>query len=221
MATPSNTSNKSKVVFMFLAVITTAAFVWAFYAYYQAQKEITFLTSPTAQQEFIKQEMASLVAKVKNHIVVPTDEEPLIATVLDVEKLKAEQPFYAGAKNGDKLIIYSDKAILYDAVNDVLVNVGPVTIEGDLIKKILTVDIRNGSQTAGAAKTFATSLEQKGYKTGVVGNAANTNYKGVTLVNLKGKDLSALEAEYGVTAVTALPDGELTSSADAVIIIGN
>ncbi|MFA5947927.1 MAG: LytR C-terminal domain-containing protein [Candidatus Gracilibacteria bacterium] len=217
----SNQNNKSKIVFIVLAIIATVALVAVFYAYYQAQKEIEFLTSPTAQEEYAKQETADLIAKVKKHIVLPIDEEPLVANVLDAEKLKIEQPFYTDAKNGDKLVIYSTKAILYDAVNDILVNVGPVTIDGDLIKKIVTIDVRNGSQITGTAKTFATSLEEKGYKIGTVGNAANTNYKGTTLVNLKGKDLSALEKELGVTAIIDLPNGELISSADAVVIIGN
>ena len=52
-----------------------------------------------------------------------------MATVSDLEKLK-DQPFFAKAKIGDKVLIYTDakKAILYDPVNDKIVEVAPINI---------------------------------------------------------------------------------------------
>ena len=54
-----------------------------------------------------------------------------------------------------------------------------------------------------------------------VANASNNDYQGDILVNLIGKDVSGLEQELGITAVTFLPEGEATSQADIVIIIDN
>ncbi len=55
-----------------------------------------------------------LVEEIGSHILLP-DEVPTIATVSDVSLL-ADQPFFAHAKNGDKVLLFrvSNKAVLYD-----------------------------------------------------------------------------------------------------------
>ena len=56
------------------------------------------------------------------------DEEPLVASIVDVKTLKKTQNFYNDARDGDTLIIYlkARKAIIYDGVNNKIVNVGPL-----------------------------------------------------------------------------------------------
>jgi len=80
-------------------------------------------------QKIAQQEVQELVSKVSKLIVLPEGETPTIATVSDPEKLK-EQPFFANAKKGDKVLIYTNakKAILYDPVNNKIVEVAPVNI---------------------------------------------------------------------------------------------
>jgi len=82
-------------------------------------------------QKIAQQEVQELVSKVSKLIVLPEGETPTIATVSDPEKLK-EQPFFANAKKGDKVLIYTNakKAILYDPVNNKIVEVAPVNIGG-------------------------------------------------------------------------------------------
>jgi hypothetical protein len=60
-------------------------------------------------------------------MVLPADETPTIATVSDPEKLK-DQPFFANAKKGDKVLIFSNsaKAILYSPTEDKIVEVAPI-----------------------------------------------------------------------------------------------
>ena len=72
---------------------------------------------------------AALIAKLGRLIVLPTDEQPTIATVTDLAKL-AGQPFFAQAKLGDKVFIYSNakKAILYDEAANKIVEVAPINI---------------------------------------------------------------------------------------------
>jgi hypothetical protein len=72
----------------------------------------------------------SLVKKVGRLIALPTDEQPTVATVQDKEKLK-DQPFFNGAENDDKLLIYTkaQKAIIYRESTNSLINVGPVTLD--------------------------------------------------------------------------------------------
>lgn len=56
------------------------------------------------------------------------DEEPTVATVSDVEKLK-DQDFFSRAQNGDKVIIFpkAQKAILYRPATDKIIEVALYT----------------------------------------------------------------------------------------------
>jgi len=97
--------------------------------YYYYRQATDLKKNPQKQQAVLQEEAKSLVADVSRLIVLPQDEEPTIATVSDPEKLK-DQPFFANAKAGDKVLIYSKakKAILYDPQNDKIVEVAPLNI---------------------------------------------------------------------------------------------
>ncbi len=69
-----------------------------------------------------------ILAKVRRHLDIPTDPAPTVATITDVEKLKASNEFYKPAKNGDHLIITEKRAILYDSDRDMILDVVPVRI---------------------------------------------------------------------------------------------
>ncbi|MDO8560360.1 MAG: hypothetical protein Q7S23_05015 [bacterium] len=75
-----------------------------------------------------REETVSLLQRVGKLIVLPEGEEPTVATVNDPERLKV-QPFFAKAKQGDKVLIYTNakKAILYDPVANIIVEVAPVS----------------------------------------------------------------------------------------------
>lgn len=74
-------------------------------------------------------EVNKLVAQVGKLIVLPEGETPTLATVADPEKLK-DQPFFAKAKTGDKVLIYTNakKAILYNPGSNKIVEVAPINI---------------------------------------------------------------------------------------------
>lgn len=73
-------------------------------------------------------EAEDIVQRVGRHYVLPDDEEPTIATIEDKTKVKTE--FFRAAKNGDKLLVYSNakKAIIYRPTLDRIIEVGPVSI---------------------------------------------------------------------------------------------
>lgn len=112
-----------KSVFAVLIVIMVIFAGAAAYFYWQFT-ELKANSQKTAQEEG-----QMLVAAVSRLIVLPEGETPTIATVSDPERLK-DQPFFAKAKVGDKVLIYpnSQKAILYDPVRDIIVEVAPVNI---------------------------------------------------------------------------------------------
>lgn len=74
-------------------------------------------------------DLQKTIAKVSRLIVLPADEQPTLATVSDIEKLK-DQPFFTNAKNGDKVLIYprSLKAILYSPSQDKIIEVSSVNV---------------------------------------------------------------------------------------------
>jgi hypothetical protein len=76
----------------------------------------------------VKEQNRQLVDKVGQLIVLPTDEQPTIATVSDLDKLKG-QPFFAHAELGDKVFIYSGakKAILYRPSTNKIIELAPLT----------------------------------------------------------------------------------------------
>jgi len=103
-----------------LGILLIVAVSAAAYFYFQLQQD----PQKTAQQE-----IEELVNRVGKLIVLPEGEEPTVATVSDVESLQ-EQPFFAQAKNGDKVLIYTNarKAILYDPLSNKIVDVAPLNI---------------------------------------------------------------------------------------------
>lgn len=71
----------------------------------------------------------ALIEKVKKVILVP-DENPTIATIANLDEVKKQNAtFYADAKEGDTVIIFSTKALIYRESEDKIINVAPVTKE--------------------------------------------------------------------------------------------
>lgn len=71
----------------------------------------------------------AIIDKVREHIEIPSDVEPTVATIVDVEALRKGNEFYKNAKNGDHLIVTPTRAILYDPVKDIVLDVVPVQLE--------------------------------------------------------------------------------------------
>lgn len=94
------------------------------FAFYRQLQEVKQNPQKMAQEE-----VRALVARVGQLLVLPEGEEPTVATVQDAERLK-DQPFFAKAKKGDKVLIYTNakRAILYDPVANKIVEVAPVAI---------------------------------------------------------------------------------------------
>ena len=71
----------------------------------------------------------AIIEKVRKHMNIPTDVEPTVATIVDVDALKSRNEFYANAKNGDHLIVTPTRAILYDPDTDMILDVVPVQLQ--------------------------------------------------------------------------------------------
>lgn len=122
---PAQPRHKRTVLLVILLVsILVIAVSTAGYFYFKTRK----LETTTASQADSKK----LLEKVSELIILPKDEQPTIATVTDIEKLK-DQAFFANAEVGDRVIIYTNakKAILYRPSENKIVEVAPLNIGAD------------------------------------------------------------------------------------------
>lgn len=121
--TPKTTVKKVGGVnkFFVALVLVFAGATAYFYTQYSNLKQ-----NPAAEAQ---EEVAKLVAQISKLMVLPEGEDPTVATVTDVEKL-VDQPFFAKAENGFKVLIYTGakKAILFDPSSGKIIEVAPINI---------------------------------------------------------------------------------------------
>ena len=91
------------------------------FLYYKLQK------IDTTGETNSKQEIKSLVDKVSRLYLIPSNEEPTIATVSDPQILK-DQSFFTLAEKGDKVLIFTraSKAVLYRPSIDKIIEIAPI-----------------------------------------------------------------------------------------------
>lgn len=114
----------------FLLAVTVGSLLSTAYSYnlYQTtNKELVELKKNP--QLAAQQEAKDLVSKVGALVQLPKEEQPTIATVTDVSKLK-EQAFFKNAQNGDKVLLYAKalKAYLYSVSMNKILEVAPITV---------------------------------------------------------------------------------------------
>jgi hypothetical protein len=66
-----------------------------------------------------------IITQVSKHIVLP-DETPKVVKVTDVDTLKKSEPFFQSAQDGDDVLVYSNKVILYSPKLDRIVEVAQI-----------------------------------------------------------------------------------------------
>lgn len=233
MALPKVQFGKKTWLILIIVVVLIGVASWSSYSYWQAKKQISKLSTVEGQQQLAEQEVNTILAQIKKRMILPDDETPTVATVNDVETLKKDQPFFEKAQNGDKVIIYvkAKKAIVYRPQEDLIVNVGFLAVDSTAKntdkneETSLTVEIRNGTQTAGLGQKIATTLGDS-YQVQTVGDAVKKDYQETVVVNLSANSgssniLSALAKELKAEVTTSLPDGEKQSQANVVVFIGS
>ena len=111
-----------KIIGIVIAVIIVIGI-----AVYVSKNKSVVEGDPNTEQA--QAEMQALVAEIGKLIELPKGENPTVATITDPEKLK-DQPFFANAKNGDKVLIYPNarKAFLYDPSTKKLIEVAPLIL---------------------------------------------------------------------------------------------
>lgn len=234
-----------KVIGGILLVVVVAVGGW--FAWHSGSS--SGLANITVGAKLTDQQVSQIVANVGHFMTVP-DETPSVSVISDAASLAAQQDFYRGAKDGDVLVVYSSRAIIYDPKADKLVNVGPIVqntaspaplasgsaafTPGPVTSlspsatpgtpEKVTVDVRNGTSTAGLAGATASTLKKNSWVTiGTLGDAQGS-YSKTVLVDLthgkKPNAVATLASQLGVTSVIDIPAGEQASTADILVIVG-
>jgi hypothetical protein len=176
-------------------------------------------------------EINRLLEDVRAHIVINTAEDPTVATVEQAETLRRQNPlFYKDVEAGDKLIVWSDRAVLYSPQRDVVLAalVAPDTrgVNGAeaAVSSLqgMTVEIRNGSGVPGATKWLVDRLQESGYAAVATKNAEKV-YETTLVVPGSEKSRTAdLESFLPLSggAIGDLPAGEKSPTTDLLIILG-
>lgn len=112
---------KVKVVFGSLALVIVLLAGGAGYFYYKSLH--------ATSDEKAKKVLSDSVEAIGKLIMLPSDEQPTLATVSDPTKLQA-QPFFAHAEVGDVVLVYAKakKAILYSPKYNKIIEVAPVNL---------------------------------------------------------------------------------------------
>src|SRR3989338_10704341 len=209
-----------------LVLITLAALSSAGYFYYQYsqnQQELLKLKNPKLASD----EVREIAAKVGKLMELPKDEEPTLATVTDLEKLK-DQPFFQNAQNGDKVLIFNSaqKAILYRMQSNKIINVAPLNTGSPSAEiKPIGIVIRNGTSSTGLTSKFEPEIKKVLPDAKILDkeNAANTGYTQsiIIVLNESVKKEAEVLAKGLNLSLQGLPAGEKApSSADILIILG-
>ena len=118
--------NKASIIIICAVVILVfVGFGYQFFKQNESDSPVQSST-PTSTPRKSDDSAKALLERVGQLILLPTDEQPTVATVTNLEALKGQE-FFRKAKVGYKVIIYiqAKKAILYDPVENRLIEVAP------------------------------------------------------------------------------------------------
>lgn len=120
----------STVIICILLVAIAGGAYYFYTKYNETKQEVEKLSTVQGQQELSKTQTQQLLGEMRSRIVLPEGEDPVIATITDINLLK-DNEFYKDAKNDDRVIVYANakKAYIYRPSTKTIVNVGAFQID--------------------------------------------------------------------------------------------
>ncbi len=194
----------------------------------RGQEPVVPVVESAATQE--DDSLATLIKHVASIASVPETEEPAVATVTDLEAFKKQNPvLYRDVQVGDRLFVWANKLVVYSEAQDRVTLVVPVnpptSSEQPSTKEVesATIEVRNGTLTAGVGRTAANLLKEKGLNVTVVGDAKDKTLTKSIVYNASGKSLPSTIQQIAdllkADIVTSL-DKETGIKADILVVIG-
>lgn len=213
MADIRKSLDSSKVIAIVALIIAIAAIGFATYQYSETQK----LKTAEGQKQVSENEAKVLKDKVGKLIQLPS-ETPTVATISDIKKLK-DQPFFDGAKNGDKVLIFTEarKAIIYRESENKIINSGPIAVTSDQSQTTSVSVLASKDGSVGDANTKTAAVSGVTVSDG----KAKKNYTKTQVVAVDSA--SAEKAKEVATALggevtSGIPSGETAPSGAAIVV---
>lgn len=129
----SKKHTKNKFLWFLVVVILVAlagGLVFLYTKYSETKKEVEKLSTVQGQQELSKTQTQELLGEMRKIIIMPTNEDPVVATITDINQLK-DKEFYKDAQNGDRVVVFANakKAYIYSPERKLIVNVGAFQLD--------------------------------------------------------------------------------------------
>lgn len=123
--------NRTLIVLLVTALLLAIGMSGYFYYSYQQS-----MLDPQARiEERNEAETHTVLNRLGQILLIDTEDDPTVAKVEDVEKLKqSNEEFYKNIEQGDYLILYPEQAIIYRMDEDKIINIAPI------------VDVKSSSQ---------------------------------------------------------------------------
>lgn len=138
------------IVALIVVILVLSGMIFYFYPQCQYKKAVAIqAVSETASSEERKaqKEVQEIKETVSQFMELPEDEDPILATVTDIEKIKT-QPFFANGQNGDKVLIYANnkKAILYRPATKKIIEVSVVSgLGNNIVSSEQVAEVQSGN----------------------------------------------------------------------------
>ncbi|MCX7929089.1 MAG: hypothetical protein N2558_05435, partial [Patescibacteria group bacterium] len=169
----------------------------------------------------------SITSQIRKYMELPNEEEPTLATITDINKLK-DQDFFKKAKNGDKVLIYAKarKAILYRPSGNKVIEFAPLILgvnqQSQNQIQETKIAIYNGSKKVGLTNEIEKQISDfKNIKIVSKENAKKNNYNETIIVDLTGKNeelTKQISEKINGKITKEIPKEETVSEADILII---
>jgi len=213
------------IIIAIVAIIIVALFAFRYFGSSPSKTG-----SGSAQNEDVQ----ALVNRVARHMVVKQGELPAVAVVADVAYLKTQNAvFYKDVQQGDRLLVWSDRAVLYSPSRDLILAMvmaptapqaasNTTSTSTGSVHESAVIEVRNGSGTVGLGRVMASKLQAASLKILTPGEAHGT-YPGTLIIKSDAKSLpNTLQALLSLTGakVVSLPTGEKAMKGDFLVIVG-
>lgn len=243
---PESIQKKSSAYFIIVIILTllTAVILGVKQLLSPTKTSVSDIVVQGNIQQITKPTTSELVLRVAQHTAINQSLLPTVAEVKNAYLLRLQDPsFYKDVENGDYILIWPDKAVLYSLTKDVVLNEKEInniqaaqesstsTAEGSStstsgvmeIEKAI-IEVRNGSGIVGMGKSMSEKLQTLGFEVLKPSDAKIRKWYEKTII-IKNDDsefpktlltlIDALKAE-----VVEASSGELPIKGDFLIIVG-
>jgi hypothetical protein len=238
---PSVPSSRRPIFpFVVIGVVLLAALTLRVVRWMRAPSE-----APVQEQtiEMTGGDIDTLMKDLARHIMIPAGEAPTIATIQDVALAREQNPvLYREAQNGDRLLVWSTQLVVFSPSRDRVIAIVPVTppmpvaatstaslsataaTSTSSAAELYSMEIRNGTSVAGLAKRATEQFKKSSdFELLPFAAASRKDYEQTLIVVPETTSPEILQRIASVISgkfVTVLPDGEIPSKADILVILG-